>query len=74
MSETAAVPADRRAAEQRVALDRTWSRPAGLYGRLCAADHKTIGTITRAFEARISVVSVLPEAREMALSCLRLCS
>ncbi len=43
MSETAAVPADRRAAEERVALDRTWSRPAGLYGRLCAADHKTIG-------------------------------
>ena len=43
MSETAAVPADRRAAEERVALDRTWSRPAGLYGWLCAADHKTIG-------------------------------
>ena len=43
MSETAAVPADRRAAEERAALDRTWSRPAGLYGWLCAADHKTIG-------------------------------
>jgi len=43
MSEIAAIPADRRAADERIALDRTWSRPAGLYGRLCAADHKTIG-------------------------------
>ena len=31
MSETAAVPADRRAAEERAALDRTWAGRAGLY-------------------------------------------
>ncbi len=43
MSDTAAASADRRAAEERAMLDRTWSRPAGLYGWLCAADHKTIG-------------------------------
>src|SRR4051794_30800215 len=43
MSETAAAPAHDRAADERIALDRTWGRPAGLYGRLCAADHKTIG-------------------------------
>ena len=40
MSETAAIPADRRAADERIALDRTWGRTAGFYGRLCAADHK----------------------------------
>ena len=31
MSDTA-IPADRRAAEERAVLERTWSRPAGLYG------------------------------------------